>query len=469
MVVLGGWLAVDLAASRNHILADRAKSALQRSTLISQSFSSKLLATNYVLSDILDRVTVQDLTYPDEDLAHSRRMNALLKEKSDAVVSLAGITLYDSNCVLTARAVGTGLGVQLNSNLCTKLRAENSNQAQLLFVSAEDSPTGRAGLLLARNLPSQDGKFVGGVAAGLGYAFIQKWLSTFEVDEGDSLSLVDISRMMIARIPPLPELVGKRPTDSIFQPVFDGELPSASITAPSPRDGRVRIYGLTKAGSFPLYVIVGFDKVDALSEWQHRVRQIVAGYLVLFVLIMLLAHVHLKAVRQQQKMKTLAITDELTGIANRRQLISVGQKELQRSLRYHHPMSLLMIDIDHFKRVNDTWGHSAGDQILKSLSRVMVTTLRSHDVLGRVGGEEFAVILPQTNAAGARAVAELLRANIEQSETTIVERNAKVRCTVSIGVATLNGEGDSLDALMVRADNALYKAKYAGRDQIAVQ
>ena len=128
-------------------------------------------------------------------------------------------------------------------------------------------------------------------------------------------------------------------------------------------------------------------------------------------------------------------------------------------------MSLLFIDIDRFKLINDTWGHPAGDVVLTQLAREISEILRRQDTLARIGGEEFAVILPETKADTAFDVAESLRLAIEQSHARINDKT-EIKYTLSIGVATLAGEDDSLDAMMQRADEALYKAKQSGRNQV---
>ena len=185
----------------------------------------------------------------------------------------------------------------------------------------------------------------------------------------------------------------------------------------------------------------------------------------LLVLFAMLVRSHRIAVHQRELLAKLATTDELTGISNRRHFVDVGRREIDRCSRYGRRMSLLYIDIDHFKRVNDTWGHPAGDIVLKELAREISGILRRQDTVARIGGEEYAVILPETEAKTAFAVGESLRLAIEQSRTRVSEK-AEIKYTLSIGVATLTGEEDSLDAMMQRADAALYQAKKNGRNQV---
>ena len=166
----------------------------------------------------------------------------------------------------------------------------------------------------------------------------------------------------------------------------------------------------------------------------------------------------------EDELKRLATTDPLTGANNRRSLLEKGASELLRSRRYEHPFSLLMIDVDNFKTINDTYGHNAGDMVLKSLVSMSTKVLRSTDLFGRIGGEEFAVILPETDDQKAIEVAERLRKGL--SELTVQSEEGPIRFTVSIGLATLKDETDNLLSIMKRSDAALYKAKENGKNRV---
>ena len=156
--------------------------------------------------------------------------------------------------------------------------------------------------------------------------------------------------------------------------------------------------------------------------------------------------------------------DHLTGIANRRAFFDAAETELERWHRWPRKLSLVMFDADHFKRVNDTHGHPAGDAVLRHLAVLLSATFRQVDVVARVGGEEFAVLLPSTDAEGAAAVAERLRLAVESQAVEV--DGVPIRCTISAGVATMHADVADLDALMKRADQALYAAKAAGRNRI---
>jgi diguanylate cyclase (GGDEF)-like protein len=152
-----------------------------------------------------------------------------------------------------------------------------------------------------------------------------------------------------------------------------------------------------------------------------------------------------------------AHTDTLTGLPNRRALEEQFEKELHRSLRYNHNFSLVIIDIDSFKTINDRYGHPAGDEFLKQLSTQMKKSLRSMDFLVRYGGDEFALLLPETNAEAAKQIANRLEKAVRSFEFPVGEENLSV--TISFGCATYPEDGETLQALMDTADQRLYMAK----------
>ncbi|MFH1464508.1 MAG: diguanylate cyclase [Pseudomonadota bacterium] len=165
-------------------------------------------------------------------------------------------------------------------------------------------------------------------------------------------------------------------------------------------------------------------------------------------------------------LRFLATTDALTGVANRRSLLRRAEHEFQRARRYDRPLAMLLLDIDHFKHVNDTWGHFAGDEALKALCGACLANLRGSDVLGRLGGEEFAVLLPETGIREACETAERFRHVVEQLRVDWHGRTVAV--TVSIGVAAIEAGDDDVYALMRRADLALYTAKDVGRNRVVL-
>ncbi|MCY6371692.1 diguanylate cyclase [Clostridium ganghwense] len=171
--------------------------------------------------------------------------------------------------------------------------------------------------------------------------------------------------------------------------------------------------------------------------------------------------------RAEKALRELAVKDPLTQIFNRRHFFILAQKEFELSIHHKYSMCAIMIDIDHFKQVNDNYGHAIGDQVLCNIANNIIDSIRDTDVLGRYGGEEFAVFLPKTDICKAQLIAERIRKNIMQS--SVSTDRGQIFVTASLGVAQiLNFDEDDIDKLFDRADKALYTAKQKGRNKVII-
>lgn len=170
--------------------------------------------------------------------------------------------------------------------------------------------------------------------------------------------------------------------------------------------------------------------------------------------------------RNEEELLKLASTDPLTGVFNRREFRILAEKELIRTKRYGRPMSILMMDIDHFKTLNDTYGHAAGDKALQQFTKICSTSLRTMDVIARWGGEEFVVLLPETDIKGASSIAERLRKAVEGIEFN--HNSNIIKFTVSVGAIEYKIGDDEIDIPLARVDAAMYKAKNTGRNRVCV-
>lgn len=167
------------------------------------------------------------------------------------------------------------------------------------------------------------------------------------------------------------------------------------------------------------------------------------------------------------KLHRQATTDELTGLMNRRKIMRRLEEEFSRSSRVGEPLSLIIFDIDHFKRINDSCGHQFGDMILTRVSELMQATVRDYDLVGRIGGEEFLVVTPSTSLEDALAIAERIRERIASER--IGNESRMVHVTISGGISTMNQREESLEAMIRRADDALYRAKNGGRNRVITE
>ncbi len=172
--------------------------------------------------------------------------------------------------------------------------------------------------------------------------------------------------------------------------------------------------------------------------------------------------------RARAEVQSLAMQDPLTGLSNRRRFLAAARRELELSVRHRQPLAMMMLDVDHFKLINDVHGHAVGDRVLVEIARRCSASLRTTDLLARWGGEEFIALLPNTPVEQARQLAERIRESISATaQVQIGER--KVRVTVSVGAAGASaGEDPGLEQLLQLADQELYKAKRGGRDQVSI-
>lgn len=222
---------------------------------------------------------------------------------------------------------------------------------------------------------------------------------------------------------------------------------------------------------FPLVTVVSAAVDDVLEAWRKQMRIIVvlatamtaATLLAMRRLVRVLGELSVRTAELQH----LATTDLMTGVNNRHHFLSLLYHEFARGRRYKAPLSLMVLDLDFFKQINDGYGHAAGDAALKAFSSIATECLRGMDVLGRLGGEEFGILLPSTAVDQAEAVAERIRVAV--AKIAIDTEYGTVRFTTSIGVAQSLDADESVDVLLARADAALYAAKAAGRNRVIVR
>ena len=267
-----------------------------------------------------------------------------------------------------------------------------------------------------------------------------------------------------------------------------GRTPSITLPVGAGLSGHV----ITTGKSLYIDDVERFDEVDSIRFGDSQdVRSILAVPMVLrgkvigmistqnyqaraytsedmYLLEMLAAHaaIAIDNTRLFREVQLLALTDPLTGVNNRRQLYDLGEREFARARRYGHPLAAIMVDIDKFKKANDTYGHTMGDQILISVTKRIQDNVRDIDVLGRYGGDEFVILLLETDLVSACQVAERLRAAI--SEIPYGEENHHVAISASLGVSVVSKKTHSLDILIDQADQGVYIAKESGGDRVGV-
>lgn len=201
-----------------------------------------------------------------------------------------------------------------------------------------------------------------------------------------------------------------------------------------------------------------------LAEQRQTTRLYVVSVVALLLVLGFLVFLAHRSKQVRKRLAAQALTDELTGVANRRHAMAVLAAEVERARRYRTPLTIAMFDLDHFKQINDRFGHAAGDEVLQAFARWLHDSLRKTDCFGRIGGEEFLAVLPHTALEEARAVMERMRHGVLALSCPKLE--GQLQPSVSIGLATLAEGDESIEALVKRADDAVYRAKEAGRNRV---
>jgi diguanylate cyclase (GGDEF)-like protein len=332
-----------------------------------------------------------------------------------------------------------------------------------LFISRPMLHRGSYAIVLSRRITGADGSFLGVVAGSIRFSYFHDLFGRLHLGPEDIITVLRRDGTIIMRTPFDLDVIGKNIKTA---PGLDRVLsePAGSYSRPSVVDGMMRLFVWRNGASSPMVVQVGKTWTSILSLWRTEATRIGAILLALisFVLgvTLFLAREIGRRAKAEDRLEELATTDALTGLKNRRKFDLTIDHEWRRAARQNTPLALMMIDADHFKAYNDTWGHQAGDQVLVGVAICISDSVRrAGDCAARYGGEEFAVLMPGLSPAEALAVAETIRLKVELwSEEPQVT-------TVSIGVAsqTPTATADWAD-LLGAADKALYAAKANGRN-----
>lgn len=233
-------------------------------------------------------------------------------------------------------------------------------------------------------------------------------------------------------------------------------------------DGVVRIAAYQRLESFPVTVLVNRGLADVLADYEARRKMIFPIAAALTLLALVLAAMIQRSQRALRRAKAeiqqLEATDGLTNAMSRRAFLDLAEHEFSRAKRFQRPLAVLMLDLDHFKTINDTFGHPFGDLVLSTCAAAWKTALRDNDILGRMGGEEFCVILPECTLDSAARTAERLRQVIEELKFPSAPTDFSV--TASIGYAIVSEQDANLAGTIERADRVLYQAKLRGRNRV---
>jgi diguanylate cyclase (GGDEF)-like protein/PAS domain S-box-containing protein len=247
------------------------------------------------------------------------------------------------------------------------------------------------------------------------------------------------------------------------QTLFFPDTLAASFLPPAPF---IRSGGKPSCAYVGAPLLLGERVLGVISMQSYQPNAFTSDQVHLLKTVATQASIAIENSRLFAKMEQMATIDTVTDLFNRSQFLQLATQEVERSLRYHKPLTAIMIDIDFFKRVNDTYGHAVGDDVLYNVGRLCRLSLRTIDVLGRYGGDEFAIILPETELAEAHMVSERLRLLIEEKENN--SSQGIVRATASFGLASFEDTQQNLESLLACTDQALYAAKQDGRNRVKI-
>jgi diguanylate cyclase (GGDEF)-like protein len=466
-VAMAGLTLLTLAMGR----ADALDHARQTSQNLVAIISSDL-ERNVEIYDLSLRAMVDGARDPAASTLPIGVRRAMLFDRATTAAYLAGAYVIGPNGgVILSQTDEINAGVRLADR--DYFLVHQRSPAVGLFFSHPFQSRLREGQLsigLTRRIDDAGGAFAGVALLAIRIEYFQHLLERIDTGELGSVFIVMDDGTLLARKPFVLRDIGSSMAKS---PTFVAmtERDAGSYVAVSTMDGVRRIYTFARVPGTPLIAAVAPAVDEVLAPWWHRSR--IAGAATLtfgavFVMVSwLLAYALRDKQRAQAALLRLAATDPLTGLSNRRVLDSRLDEEWRRARRSGRPLSVLFIDVDHFKQFNDAYGHACGDEALSAVAEcISATVRRSIDVLARYGGEEFAVVLPETAAEGAYGVAEKIRRKV-QGQHVVQSNGENIAVTVSIGCAScVPAEGENALALLAAADRQLYAAKTGGRNRI---
>lgn len=439
----------------------------------------------FAQSDMLLQGVAERLETDGDGPEHPRGVQSLVDRQQRLLNQLDGLAILDARGDWTMYSKGS-VPAGTNSANRTYFVHHRGNPSHDIFIGSplRNPFTDEWGITVSRRLDDAEGRFAGVVVIGLGLENFLRAFGTIDLGKSGTISLTTHGGQMLVRYPYREQDVGHDLSGSAN---FQRHLADASGIASfrSSLDGTQRLYAFRKSDRYPVRTTVTLGRNAALQAWRHQALLTigVVGALLAAVAAVgwrliinigrrISAEASLMAAREDllqanRRLEVLATQDQLTGLANRRSFDEVLAHECRRAAREGTALSLLLLDLDYFKRFNDAYGHVAGDQCLKAVATALRRSARRPgDLVARYGGEELAVVLPRSDLPGARKVAEQILAQVLALDIPH-SASPQGRVTVSIGVAALEARhSDEPEQLLVEAaDRALYKAKESGRNR----
>ncbi|WP_063694192.1 sensor domain-containing diguanylate cyclase [Bradyrhizobium stylosanthis] len=444
----------------------RGEEALARQTLenLATTIESDI-SRNIEIYDLSLKAVASNMLLPELATVSKPVRHLILFDHATTAKHFGAIQVFDAEGRLTIDA-STLDPVPENRADEDYFTVHRDNPGAGLFISRPMLFRGAYSIVLSRRISDTDGGFMGVVTGSIRFSYFHELFERLNLDPEDTITVLRRDRTIMMRRPFDLDVIGKNLNDRQSWKADNLRIGS-SYSGQGPVDPTPRLYARSGDGG-PLFVVAGKPLAAVFELWRKEAYRIGAVVLALIVFMLastlVLAREIGRRAEAERKLEELATTDALTGLKNRRKFDSVIELEWRRAMRQKTPVALLMIDADHFKAYNDTFGHQAGDQVLVGIAICISDSVRrAGDCAARYGGEEFAVLLPGTTVTEAFKIAETIRLKVQGWS------DDQATSTVSCGVASLvPSAGLDWAVLVAAADKALYAAKAGGRNQSMV-
>lgn len=476
LLAVGAWSAWGAYTDYHSVMEQEYRLLEVRARQREARISGSLRSVNLMLGSIID-----DLR--DSPARSAADKNQSLKRYLRQLPELRSLLVTDAKGLVVAAVNEKIIGFDARDREYVKVHraapADDSFHISLPFKTI----TGVAATTLSRVIRDSRGDFAGVVVATLESTFFDEALKHSAYEPGVQALLINRQGDILNAVPIQGE-IGKNLRGGIAytEHVAAGQATTRHLN-------KTKLVPIIKMAIFhdlpnaPLTVIVSREYDSVMGDWRLSMYSHLGSFILLAVATLFLAVLAgrrqkslLRSRRQlaeqlteisalQTRLQEEVIRDPLTGLYNRRYLTETLPRELSRAKREDYPLALIMIDLDHFKRVNDSYGHAAGDEVLKNLSAILGNGAREGDIVCRYGGEEFLVALPGMSLDLALQRVEAWR--LEFAATTVRQGSLKIDVTLSAGIAGFPEHGTDIDTLLLRADEALYRAKKEGRNRVS--
>lgn len=463
MLIVGTALAgaYQLIYSYRQALESTTERASTTGFLVAEWVNKSFDVAQHVLQETAINFHPDELVFPTQDPERHKEQTALLVERANRTPNIIFLGMLNSDCIVTHTSIGINLGydaIKTQREYCVLARQKPFDVFKIsnMFTSVD----GSMNVTISYPLLSDEGELLGFVLAGIDLSFFQQWLDLIEIDTHNVITIYDLNSRILARNPYVAENIGIQVTEQHLNRIANtqSKIPFTHRLI-SPVDGIDRVWSLRKIGDLPFIVVNGEQMTTAMASWRQMLIMFLMVGTIMSLTIIFGTREYVKNLKKSIEMRELAIADSLTGLWNRRHFTDLATQTIACAQRGDHPLVLIMLDLDHFKNINDTLGHNIGDQVLHEVAQILLKICRQSDVVARWGGEEFIVLLPDTDTGGAVVFSQRL-----QTQFLDLSQKLKISVTTSQGIASFSAN-DNLESLIKRADDALYLAKKHGRNR----